>query len=53
MTITTDLIEAYLKCSTKCFLLPREVVGTGVVCSSPWMILPARVHHCRTSREGD
>jgi CRISPR/Cas system-associated exonuclease Cas4 (RecB family) len=29
MTITTDLIEAYLKCSTKCFLLSHGEVGTG------------------------
>ncbi len=29
MTITTELIEAYLKCPTKCFLLSREQVGTG------------------------
>ena len=29
MTITTDLVEAYLKCPTKCFLLSREQVETG------------------------
>ena len=29
MTITTDLVEAYLKCPTKCFLLSRQEVGTG------------------------
>jgi hypothetical protein len=29
MTITTDLIEAYLKCSAKCFLLSHGEVGTG------------------------
>src|ERR1700752_331249 len=29
MKITTDLIEAYLKCSTKCFLLSHGEVGTG------------------------
>jgi predicted RecB family nuclease len=29
VTITTDLIEAYLKCPTKCFLLSRQEVATG------------------------
>ena len=29
MTITTDLVEAYLECPTKCFLLSRGEVGTG------------------------
>ena len=29
MTITTDLVEAYVKCATKCFLLSREEVETG------------------------
>ena len=29
MPITTDLIEAYLKCPTKCFLLSHGEVGTG------------------------
>lgn len=28
MTVTSDLVEAYLKCPTKCFLLSREEVGT-------------------------
>ena len=27
--ITADLIEAYLKCPTKCFLLSRDEVETG------------------------
>jgi len=29
MTITTDLVEAYLKCPTKCCLLSREEVESG------------------------
>ena len=29
MTVTADLIEAYLKCPTKCFLLSRGEVGAG------------------------
>src|SRR5438094_4287950 len=29
MTITTGLVEAFLKCPTKCFLRSREEVGTG------------------------
>jgi hypothetical protein len=29
MIITADLIEAYLKCPTKCFLLSRDEVETG------------------------
>lgn len=29
MTISTDLVEAYLKCPTKCFLLSLGEVGTG------------------------
>jgi hypothetical protein len=29
MTVTTDLVEAYLKCPTKCLLLSHEEVGAG------------------------
>jgi predicted RecB family nuclease len=29
MTVTSDLVEAYLKCPTKCFLLSHEEVETG------------------------
>ena len=29
MTVTSDLVEAYLKCPTTCFLLSHEEVGTG------------------------
>jgi hypothetical protein len=33
VTITTDLIDAYLKCPTECFLLSREEVGTENACA--------------------
>ena len=29
MIITTDLVEAFLKCPTKCFLRSRKEVGAG------------------------
>ena len=29
MAITTDLVEAFLKCPTKCFLRARAEVATG------------------------
>jgi hypothetical protein len=29
MAVTADLVEAYLKCPTKCFLLSHEEVGAG------------------------
>jgi hypothetical protein len=29
IAITTDLVEAFLKCPTKCFLLARAEVATG------------------------
>ncbi len=29
VTITTDLVEAFLQCPTKCFLRARAEVGTG------------------------
>jgi hypothetical protein len=29
MIITTDLVDAFLKCPTKCFLRSCEEVGTG------------------------
>src|ERR1039457_14462 len=29
MAVTTDLLEAFLKCPTKCFLLSRGESGTG------------------------
>lgn len=47
MTITTDLMEAYLKCRTKCFLLSRQEVGTGNAYAD-W----ARVKRTSFCREG-
>ena len=47
MTITTELIEAYLKCPTKCFLLSRDEVETGNAYAE-W----ARVKSASFCREG-
>ena len=47
MIITADLIEAYLKCPTKCFLLSRDEVETGNAYAE-W----ARVKSASFCREG-